>query len=69
MVLYADNDLPAREEENAYFVALMKDGKNKHIDGLEIQDRNHNTIASEIKNPDDPARKAMLAWMLGKDPR
>jgi len=47
----------------------MKDGKNKHIDGLEIQDRNHNTIASEIKNPDDPARKAMLAWMLGKDPR
>ncbi len=69
LALYADGDLPARAEENAYFVALMKDAKNKRIIGQKIQDRNHSTIASEIKNANDPTRKAMLEFMLNSAPK
>ena len=68
LMLYADGDLPARAEENAYFVAVLKDAKNKKITGLEIQDRNHSTIASEIKNPNDAARKAILQFIHSPQP-
>ena len=36
LVLYADHDMTARAEENAYFVALMKGAGHEHITGLQI---------------------------------
>jgi acetyl esterase/lipase len=63
LLLYADNDYPARAEENALFFAVMKDAGNKKTSSLEIKDRNHATIASEIVQPSDPARKAILDFI------
>jgi len=63
LLLYADKDYPARAEENALFFAVMKDAGNKRLRSLEIKDRNHTSIASEIVNTNDPARQAILEFM------
>ena len=63
LVLYADHDMPARAEENAYFVALMKAAGNKVITGQMIADRTHGSIAARIVDTDDPARAAILQFM------
>jgi acetyl esterase/lipase len=63
LLLYADGDLPARAEENAYFLAVMKDAGNKKIEGHLLLDRTHSTIASSLRLPDDPGRQKMLTFM------
>jgi acetyl esterase/lipase len=60
LVLYADHDLAARAEENAYFVALMKGAGNGKVTGQMIADRTHGTIAAKIAEEGDPAREAIL---------
>lgn len=59
LVIYADNDMAARAEENMYFIELMKDAGNKGILGLQVKDRTHSSIASELVNLNDPGRVAM----------
>jgi acetyl esterase/lipase len=63
LVLYADHDVPARAEENAYFVAIMKAAGNSQISGLQIADRTHGSIAGKISEPGDPAREAILEFI------
>ncbi len=63
LLLYADKDSPARAEENALFFSVMKDAGNKKIWSFRMKDRNHATIASEIVQPSDPARKAILDFI------
>jgi acetyl esterase/lipase len=63
LVLYADHDMAARAEENAYFVAIMKGAGNTHITGLQIADRTHGSIAGKISEPADPAREAILEFI------
>lgn len=63
LVLYADNDMAARAEENAYFVALMKGAGNKLVTGQLITDRTHGSIAHKIAEPGDPARQAILDFV------
>jgi acetyl esterase/lipase len=63
LVIYADNDMAARAEENMYFVELMKDAGNKGIRGLQVKDRTHGSIASELVNPTDPGRVAMMEFI------
>jgi acetyl esterase/lipase len=63
LVLYADRDMAARAEENAYFVAMMQGVGNKNVSGLMIEDRTHGSIASHLVNADDPARKAILEFI------
>ena len=63
LVMYADNDMAARAEENMYFVELMKDAGNKGIQGLLVRDRTHGTIASELANPNDPGRKVIVEFI------
>lgn len=65
LVIYADNDLAARAEENMYFVEMMKDAGNKSIRGLQVKDRTHSSIASELVNPTDPGRVA-IGEFIGK---
>jgi acetyl esterase/lipase len=66
LVLYADHDMAARAEENAFFVALMKGAGNKVTEGLLIQDRTHGSIAGKIVNDGDPARVAILKFIRGE---
>jgi hypothetical protein len=63
LVLYADHDMAARAEENAFFVALMRAAGNKRIASLMIMDRTHGSIASGIENEGDPARAAILGFI------
>lgn len=63
LVLYADRDMAARAEENAFFVALMRGAGNKRMAAQMIKDRTHGSIASEIENEGDPARAAILEFI------
>ena len=63
LVLWADRDMTARAEENAYFVALMKGAGCPNVAGLCIPDRDHGSVARKIAEDDDPARRAMLEFM------
>lgn len=63
LVLYADHDMAARAEENAYLVALMKGAGNPHVNGQLIRDRTHGSIASHIADENDPARLAILEFI------
>jgi len=63
LVLYADHDMAARAEENAYFVALMQGAGNKRVTGRMIQDRTHGSIAGKLIEEGDPARAAILEFI------
>ncbi len=63
LVLYADHDLSARAEENAYFVSVMKAAGNQGVVGQLIADRTHGSIASKIVEDTDPARAAILEFI------
>lgn len=63
LVIYGDNDLPARANENEYFIDMMKAAGHKTTTGLLVKDRNHGTIASEIEHAGDPAREAILEFL------
>ena len=63
LVLYADHDMAARAEENAYFVALMKGAGNKQITGQLISDRTHGSIAFKMEEAGDPARQAIVDFV------
>jgi acetyl esterase/lipase len=63
LVLYADRDMAARAEENAYFVALMKGAGNSRVNGLLVQGRDHGSIAAKIADDGDPARVAILNFI------
>ncbi len=63
LVLYADNDMAGRAEENAYLVAMMKGAGNPHVTGLLVRDRNHGSIGGRLAEAGDPARLAILEFM------
>ena len=65
LVLYADHDMAARAEENAYLVALLKGAGNTNVTGKLMADRTHGSIASKIAEDNDPARLAILAFLQG----
>jgi acetyl esterase/lipase len=63
LLIYADNDLAARAEENEYFVALMQGAGNEQVSGLLVKDRDHGSVAFRIAEPSDPARLAILSFI------
>ncbi|MCX7005999.1 MAG: alpha/beta hydrolase, partial [Kiritimatiellaeota bacterium] len=63
LVLYADHDMAARAEENAYLVALLQGAGNKGVTGKLIANRTHGSIAGKLANDSDPARLAMLEFI------
>lgn len=66
LVIYADNDMPARAEENAYLVAVMKAAGNKRVEGMMIRGRDHGSVANRMAEEADPARAAVLGF-IGKN--
>ncbi len=63
LVVWADRDFPARCEENAYFVAVLKVAGCTNVTGLMVPGRDHGSIAGGITRDGDPVRQAMLALM------
>jgi acetyl esterase/lipase len=63
LVLYADKDMPARCEENAYFVAALKAAGNEKVTGRLIADRDHRSIAARMAEPGDPAGTAVVEFI------
>lgn len=66
--IVADNDLPARREENAYFVAARHAAGQADTSLLVIQNRNHGTVAAKIAEENDPALQAIIAFILRHRP-
>jgi acetyl esterase/lipase len=65
LILYADKDMPARREENLYLAAALRATGNPHVQQLQVDDRNHGSIAGEIAHPGDPAAEAILHFIAG----
>ena len=63
LCLVGDKDLAARLEENELFVAFMKAQKNPHIELHLGIDRNHNTIAANLANQDDPGAARIFEFI------
>jgi acetyl esterase/lipase len=63
LVLYADDDLPARQAENEYLVEILKGAGNTNVTGRLIRDRNHGTVAYRIAEEGDPAKEAILEFV------
>jgi hypothetical protein len=56
-------DLPARAEENRYFVAAMKAAGHEDVTYFEVEGRNHGTVANRIGEVDDAVAEAMTAFI------
>jgi acetyl esterase/lipase len=63
LAIAGSNDLPARAEENRYFVAAMKAAGHKDVTYFEVAGRDHGTIASRTGEADDEVAAAMLAMI------
>jgi acetyl esterase/lipase len=63
LVLYADKDMPARREENMYFVAALRAAGNKRVQDLQVSDRTHGSIAGNMVHADDPAAVAIIHFI------
>ncbi len=63
LVLYADNDMPARAEENHYLAGALKAAGNSSVVERMIEGRDHGSIAGSIPKPGDPTAAAMLAFV------
>ena len=59
LCIAGSEDLPARAEENRYFVAAMKAAGHPNVRYLEVEGRDHGTIASKTSESDDLVAKAM----------
>lgn len=62
LVLWADNEMPTRGEENAFLVALLKAAK-QEVTGIMIPNRDHSSVGNKIGESGDLARKAMLDFI------
>ena len=63
LILYADKDMAARREENMYLAAALRATGDSHVQELQVNDRNHGSIAGEIAHPGDPAGEAILHFI------
>lgn len=63
LLLMGDQDWPARLEENAYFAALCRVAGNNGVHLLTVKDRNHGSIFSKLKYPQDQGARAVLKFI------
>ena len=61
--LWADNDAPARAEENAYLAAVMRGAGHKAITTEVVADRNHSSVAHRMAGLDDPGASSLLKFV------
>lgn len=63
LTLYAQNDMPSRAEENQFLVAALKAAGHPAAYAQRIEDRTHGSVGHNIRNLDDPARRAILDFI------
>jgi acetyl esterase/lipase len=63
LCLVGSNDLPARAEQNRYFVAAMKAAEHPICRYQEFQGRDHSTIANRTAEADDAVAGAMKSFI------
>ncbi len=63
LAIAGSEDLPARPEENRYFVAAMKAVENPDVAYREFEGRNHGTIVTQIPEPGDPVTEAIVDFV------
>lgn len=63
LAIAGSDDLPARPEENRYFVAAMRAVNHSDVTYLEFEGRNHGTIVSQIPNVGDPVTDAIVDFV------
>lgn len=63
LAIAGSEDLPARPEENRYFVAAMQAVDHDDVAYLEFDGRNHGTIVSQIPNANDPVADAIAEFV------
>ncbi|MCA9263982.1 MAG: alpha/beta hydrolase [Planctomycetales bacterium] len=61
-------DLPARAEENRYFVSALRAAGNELVAYLEVPDRDHGTIASRMSEDRDLVAAAIRNFMVKNSP-
>lgn len=66
LVIFADQDMTGRADENELFVEMIRGAGNKEVRSLRVPDRDHGSIANEIAKEGDPAREAILEFMKVK---
>jgi len=62
LVLWAQNEMATRGEENVFLVALLKAAR-QNVTGLMIPDRDHSSVGNRIGEPGDTARHAILQFI------
>lgn len=63
LVLCGDRDWPARAEENAFFVAMIRNGGATDATWRQIADRDHGGIIHRMSDPTDPGARAILDFI------
>ena len=63
LVLYAENDMALRGDENRYFAAALIEAGNKNVMLREIAGHDHGGIGDRISEPDSPVRKLMTEFV------
>jgi acetyl esterase/lipase len=63
LAIAGSEDLPARPEENRYFVAALNAVDHPDASYREFEGRNHGTIVTQIPEPGDPVAEAMLEFI------
>lgn len=58
-----EHDLPARSEENRYFVAVLQAAGHTSVCFLEVAGRDHGTIASRMGEADDVVAQEILKFI------
>jgi len=63
LAIAGSDDLPARPEENRYFIAAMQAVDHPDATYLEFEGRNHGTIVTRIPEENDPVAQAMVEFV------
>jgi len=63
LAIAGSEDLPARSEENRYFIAALKAVKHPDATFMEFEGRNHGTIVTRIPEDNDPVAQAILGFI------
>jgi acetyl esterase/lipase len=63
LVIYADGDDLWRKEQNKRFVRALKSEGNSNVTSIEVQNRTHTTIMSEILKQDDQVSKLIINFI------
>ncbi|WP_143543748.1 alpha/beta hydrolase [Rhodopirellula sp. MGV] len=63
LCIAGSNDLPVRSEENRFFVAAMKAAGHQHIRFVEVQGRDHGTVANLMSEPDDEVAAMLIEFI------